>query len=112
MLTGMELTILTSLLDILQSLEAATKETSGDKYCSSSKVIPLVHCMISNLKNIVIEESLIKEVQKRTLTEINKLMGAIEQVSALAIVAILDPRFKLLHFEDSLACANAVSKIK
>lgn len=112
MLTGMELTILTSLLNILRPLEAATKEISADKYCSSSKVIPLVHCMISKLKNLVIEESLIKEVQKRILTEINKRMGAIEQVSSLAIATILDPRFKKLHFEDSLACANAVSKIK
>ncbi|KAH9645948.1 hypothetical protein HF086_011410 [Spodoptera exigua] len=80
MLTGMELTILTSLLNVLQPLEAATKEISGDKYYSSSKIIPLVHCMISKLKNLVIEESLIKDVQKRTLTEINKRMGAIEQV--------------------------------
>lgn len=70
MLTGMELTILTSLLNILRPLEAATKEISGDKYCSSSKVIPLVHCMISKLKNLVIEQSLIKEVQNRILTEI------------------------------------------
>ncbi|XP_074106514.1 E3 SUMO-protein ligase ZBED1-like [Cotesia typhae] len=112
MLTGMELTILTSLLNILRPLEAATKEISSDKYCSSSKVIPLVHCMISKLKNLVIEESLIKEVQKRILTEINRRMGAIEQVSSLAIATILDPRFKKLHFEDPLACANAVSKIK
>ncbi|CAK1547969.1 unnamed protein product [Leptosia nina] len=112
MLTGMELTILTSLLNVLQPLEAATKEISGDKYCSSSKIIPLVHCMISKLKNLVIEESLIKDVQKRTLTEINKRMGAIEQVSALAIATILDPRFKKLHFEDAMACANAVIKIK
>lgn len=112
MLTGMELTILTSLLNILRPLEAASKEISGDKYCSSSKVIPLVHCMISKLKNLVIEEPLLKEVHKRTLTEINKRMGSIEQVSSLAIATILDPRFKKLHFEDPLACANAVSKIK
>lgn len=112
MVTGMDLTILTSLLNILRPLEAATKEISGNKYCSSSKVITLVHCMISKLKNLVIEEPLIKEVHKRTLSEINKRMGAIEHVSSLAIATILDPRFKKLHFEDPLACANAVSKIK
>lgn len=50
--TGMDLTILRSLLNILHPLEAATKKISGYKYCSSSKVIPLVHCMISNLKNL------------------------------------------------------------
>lgn len=98
---GIELTILTSLLNILRPLETATKEISSDKYSSSSKVIPLVHCMISKLKNLVIKESLI-----------NKRMGAIGQVSPLAIATILDPRFKKLHFEDSLACANTVSKIK
>ncbi|CAH1224449.1 unnamed protein product [Diabrotica balteata] len=52
------------------------------------------------------------DVQKLILNEINKRMGSIEQVSSLAISTILDPRFKKLHFEDHLACSNAIGKIK
>lgn len=112
MLTGMELTIMTSLLNILRPLEAATKEISTDQYCSSSKVIPLIHCMVSKLKALVLEEPLLQEVRKRTLAAIEKRMGSIEQISSLAMATILDPRFKKLHFVDPLACSNAVSKIK
>lgn len=112
MLTGLELNIASSLLNILRPLEAATKEISGDKYCTGSKVIPLVRCMLSKLKTFTTDEPLVMEVQKLVLKEINKRMGAIEQVSSLAIATIFDPRFKKLHFEDPLACSNAVQKIK
>lgn len=37
-------------------------------------------------------------------------MGAIENVTALAISNILEPRFKKTHFSDAIACANAVGK--
>ncbi|XP_017494985.1 PREDICTED: zinc finger BED domain-containing protein 4-like, partial [Rhagoletis zephyria] len=112
LLTGMELNIASSLLNVLRPLEAATKEISGDKYGTSSKVIPLVHCMVSKLKALVIDEPVVLEVQKLTLKEINKRMGAIEHVSVLAISTLLDPRFKKIHFHDPLACAGAIQKIK
>ncbi|GBP39308.1 hypothetical protein EVAR_20536_1 [Eumeta japonica] len=53
-----------------------------------------------------------KEVQKLALQEMTKRMGLIEYVTALAIATILDPRFKKMHFNDAIACSNAVSKIK
>ncbi|XP_037823636.1 E3 SUMO-protein ligase ZBED1-like [Lucilia sericata] len=90
----------------------ATKEISGDTYCNSSKVIQLVHCMVSKLKALEIEEPLLNEVHKMALIEINKRMGAIEHVSLLAIATLLDPRFKKIHFEDPLACSKAVGKIQ
>ncbi|XP_072400601.1 E3 SUMO-protein ligase ZBED1-like [Diabrotica undecimpunctata] len=112
MLTGLELNMVSSLLNILRPLEAATKEISVDKYCSSSKVIPLVHFMISKLKALSIDEPLVLDVQKLILKEISKRIGGIEQVSSLAISTILDPRFKKLLFEDHLDCADAIRKIK
>ncbi|CAH2087088.1 unnamed protein product [Euphydryas editha] len=112
MLTSLELNIVSSLLNILRPLEAATKEISGNKYCTGSKVIPLVRCMLCKLKTFITNEPLVMEVQKLVLKEINKRMVAIEQVSSLAIATILDPRFKKLHFEAPLACSNAVQTIK
>ncbi|XP_046735009.1 E3 SUMO-protein ligase ZBED1-like [Diprion similis] len=112
MLTASELSILSSVLQILRPIEAATKEVSGDKYCTSSKVIPLIHCLLLKVKPLQVEESLAQELQSLILKEIDKRMGVIERVTPLAIATILDPRFKKMHFTDSLACPMAVSKIK
>nr|XP_037877017.1 E3 SUMO-protein ligase ZBED1-like [Bombyx mori] len=112
MLSASEISTVSSVIMVLRPLEAATKEISGDKYCTSSKIIPLVRCMLSKITSAVIEDPVAKEVQKLAINEINKRMGSIEHVNALAIASILDPRFKRMHFNDPIACSNAVTKIK
>lgn len=112
MLTASELSILSSVLQVLRPIEAATKEVSGDKYCTSSKVIPLTHCLLLKVKTLRLEEPLAKELQALVLKEIDKRMGVIERVTPLAIATILDPRFKKMHFTDPLACSSAVAKVK
>ncbi|CAD0205153.1 unnamed protein product [Chrysodeixis includens] len=112
MLSASEISTVTSVIMVLRPLEAATKEISGDKYCTSSKIIPLVRCMLSKITSAVIEDPVAKEVQKLAINELNKRMGSIEHVTALAIACILDPRFKRMHFNDAIACSNAVTKIK
>lgn len=112
MLSGSEISIASSVLLILRPLEVATKEVSGDKYCTSSKIIPLVRCILSKITSTVVGEPVAKEVQKLALYEMKKRMGPIEHVTALAIACILDPRFKKMHFSDAIACSNSVSKIK
>lgn len=112
MLSGSEISIASSVLLILRPLEVATKEISGDKYCTTSKIIPLVRCIFSKITSTIIEEPVAKEVQKLALHEMRKRMGPIEHVTALAIACILDPRFKKMHFSDAMACSNSVSKIK
>ena len=112
MLTASELSILTSVLQVLRPIEAATKEVSGDKYCTSSKVIPLIHCLILKVESLQLEDSLGKVLQSVVLKEISKRMGVIENVSPLAIATVLDPRFKKMHFTNPLACSSAVAKVK
>lgn len=113
MLSGSEISIASSVLLILRPLEVATKEISGDKYCTISKIIPLVRCIFSKITSAgVVGEPVAREVQKLALQEITKRMGSIEHVTPLAIANILDPRFKKIHFNDAIACSNAVSKIK
>ncbi|KAF2901830.1 hypothetical protein ILUMI_04357 [Ignelater luminosus] len=92
--------------------EFATKEVSADKYCTSSKVIPLIHCLLLKIKPLKLEESLAKELQSVILKEVDKRMGVIERVTSLAIATILDPRFKKMHFRDPIACSSAVAKVK
>lgn len=68
--------------------------------------------MLSKCYSLVFDESLAKKMQKLILKEINKRTVAIEHVNPIAIVSILDPRFKKIHLNDAIACVNAVSKIK
>ncbi|CAK1602973.1 unnamed protein product [Parnassius mnemosyne] len=105
MLTASELSILSSVLQLLRPIEAGTKEVSGDKYSSSSKVI---HCLLLEVKPFKLEDPLPKELQSLVLKEIDRRMGVIERVHPLAIATILDPRFKKMHFTDPLACSAAV----
>ncbi|KAF2881919.1 hypothetical protein ILUMI_24249 [Ignelater luminosus] len=112
MLTASELSILSSVLQVLRLIEAATKKVSADKHCTSSKVIPLIHCLLLKIKPLKLEESLAKELQSVILKEIDKRMGVIERVTSLAIATILDPRFKKMHFTDPIACSSAVAKVK
>ncbi|KAH9634429.1 hypothetical protein HF086_008263 [Spodoptera exigua] len=112
MLNASELSVLSSVLLVLRPLEAATKEVSGDRYCTSSKVIPLVHCLVLKIQPLQLEDSLANELKSFVLNEIEKRMGAIERVTPLAIATVLDPRYKKIHFQDALACSTAVAKIK
>lgn len=67
MLSGLELNIAAKLLNILFPLEASTEEISGD---TSSKVFPLMHCMLSKPKALVIDEPLVIGVLLLILKEI------------------------------------------
>lgn len=88
MLSASEISTVTSVIVVLRPLEAATKEISSDKYCTSSKIIPLVRCMLSKITSAIIEDPIAKEVQKLAINELNKRMGSIEHVTPLAIACI------------------------
>ncbi|CAH2090993.1 unnamed protein product [Euphydryas editha] len=81
MLSGSDIAIVSSVLLILRPLELATKEICGDKYCTTSKIIPLVHCIFSNITSVAVKEPVAKEVQKLVLQEMTKRMGPIEHVT-------------------------------
>ena len=53
---------------------------SGEKHCTSSKVILLIHCLVLKVKPLKLEESLAKELQALILKEIDKRMDVIERV--------------------------------
>lgn len=66
--------------------------------------------MTSKITSHLFEDSIEKEVSRVTLKEINERMGTIEHVTSLAIATLLDPRLKIMHFTDLIACANAIQK--
>lgn len=76
-LTASELSIRSSTLQVLRPIEAATKDVSGDEYCTTSNVIPLMCCLLLKVEPLKVEEFLAQELQSLILKEIDKRVGFI-----------------------------------
>ncbi|CAG4969139.1 unnamed protein product [Parnassius apollo] len=111
MLTASELSILFSVLQVLRRTRT-NLTTRKCKVISSALASKVIHCLLLKLQPLKVEESVAQELQSLILKEIDKRMGFIERVTPLAVATILDPRFKKMHFTDSLACYMAFTKIK
>lgn len=92
-LSAIEFQICKELLDILNLLEQATKEISGETYVTSSKVIPVINCLKHKIAEFGAVTSDLQNVKKITLAELQKRFGSIEENEILACATILDPRF-------------------
>ncbi|CAH1112335.1 unnamed protein product [Psylliodes chrysocephalus] len=99
------------LITILKPLESITRELSGAKYVTASKVIPIVYCLRKEINSVQTKSPSGEGTKKLLLEEISRRFGSIEQVTSLAISTVLDPRFKKIYFEDKIACFYAVTKI-
>lgn len=111
MIDASELEVIKEVLTVLSPIEAASKEMCGENYLTSSKVIPLVNCLIKRIETSSPSTEEVLALKTITLNEIHKRFGAIEQNKLLAVATILDPRFKKLHFNTPVACANDISFI-
>ncbi|XP_008180283.1 zinc finger BED domain-containing protein 1-like [Acyrthosiphon pisum] len=112
MLSAYDIEALQQLVRLLKPLEHVTKESSGEKYVTISKIIPMINCLVAQLNNIKPSTDSISDVQVTLLREINKRFGSIELVTPIAISTLLDPRFKNLHFHDANACSKAMSTLR
>lgn len=111
MLTVAEIEIVQDLVKIFEPLEAITKEISEAKYVTSSIVIPMINCLCATLQRYNPSISVgVKTIN--LILDIKKRFGCVKQVSLLVISTIMDPRFKKIHFNDSLAYSQAITKIK
>lgn len=111
MIDGMELETIKEVLEILKPIEEVSREICGEKYLTSSKVIPIVNCLTKKMQKLDPSTEGAKELLKITLQELKHRFGATEQVSLLAFATILDPRFKKLHFQNILACSHGIKII-
>lgn len=111
MIDGMEIETIKEVLEILKPIEEVSREISGEKYLTSSKVIPIVNCLTRKLQKLNPSTEGAKELLKITLQELKHRFGPIEQVSLLAFATILDPRFKKIHFQNILACSHNIKII-
>jgi len=99
------------LISLSKPFEYVTREASAKNYITISKIIPMVSCLIKQLQNLSVTDTM-KEVQQSLKKELNKRFGLIEMNTHIAIATLLDPRFKNIHFRDLHACGRAIQKLK
>lgn len=113
MLTAAELQLAKEILLVLGPLEVATREISGEHYVTASKIIPLINCINNSMKaldtKLVTDASI--QLRAAVIKNLDKRFSQKEFVHTLAIATLLDPRFKTLHFNNKIACSQAIQKI-
>jgi len=111
MISATQMEYIKDLIKIYQSLEALTKEVSGENYITASMIIPLINCVKKNLQDFTPLTDVGEKTKTLILQNIKKRFGSIEHVNILAICTILDPRFKKIHFNDKIACSQIIREI-
>ena len=111
MLNASEIEDITEICEILQPLEAATSEISGENYLTTSLVIPLVSIMHRKIQNLNPEKQIGKKLLKELFMEFSRRFGAVEHVHLLAMATLLDPRFKKIYFKSPLTCSKHINHI-
>ncbi|XP_071653434.1 E3 SUMO-protein ligase ZBED1-like [Temnothorax longispinosus] len=106
-----EINILEDTVRLLGPIEFVTTEISGDSYPTSSMVIPLIHCMETTIKNCIPITVEGKAFKDSILSEVQRRFEEIESYQILAVLTILDPRYKRMHFQSPEDVADAVSYI-
>ncbi|CAH1107498.1 unnamed protein product [Psylliodes chrysocephalus] len=92
------------LVELLRPLEYITRELSGVKYVTISKIIPT----IKQLESINPLQEDVSATKETLPLECKKRFGKIEQCLPIAFATLLDPRY----FNDATACGNAISQLK
>ncbi|CAH1109965.1 unnamed protein product [Psylliodes chrysocephalus] len=110
--SAVEMETLNELTAILKPFQYVTREASGQKYITISKIIPMINCLTTELNSIIPNSIVLKECKDGLIRELRKRYGSIELNDHAAIATLLDPRFKNLHFQDPAACGRAIQKLK
>lgn len=110
--TAIEINTLKQFKELLKPLEFVTKESSGDKYVTISKIILMINCLMAQISLLKPSEGVIQDVHDKLEAELTKRFGQIQYVTPIAISTLLDPRFKNLHFNDANACSRAMSALR
>ncbi|GBP82908.1 hypothetical protein EVAR_66584_1 [Eumeta japonica] len=112
MLLASQLDGIKGLINILHKpMDAVTKEVCVEKFVTSSKVIPIVSCLLIKYNTKKMETDVDTTSENVILEELKKGFGTVEQIHMLAIITLLDPIFKTIHFSDRIACSRAIDKI-
>lgn len=112
MITAKDIEDLKEITEILRPIELATREICGQKYVTSSKVIPLTRMLSLKISGLKPKTAVGINLQENIMNEIKKRLLPAESINILAVSTLLDPRFKNIHFQDAVACSRAIRIIK
>ena len=106
MLNGQDIENIKQIVNILEILEKVTSEISGQKYATMSLVIPIISCINDKLNTVLPTSRIGVELKTALTVEMKKRFEFIELNYLLSVSTILDPRFKNIHFKDSVALSK------
>ena len=92
-----------NLLIILKPFEDATKNLSGDSYCSASLVVRITNGLINAYSKIKVNEYPHKIMSVVSKTNLDRLSN-VEYNDIVGITKFFDPRFKTFAFYRSGLC--------
>ncbi|XP_026465427.1 uncharacterized protein LOC113368073 [Ctenocephalides felis] len=107
-----EVETIRELSNLLQPLEYITRELSGEYYITVSKVIPLINCLLAQLRAIQPKSRLCVKLKQALIDTASKRFLNLEENLPMAIATLLDPRFKNFHFKNANAASNAMNALR
>ncbi|XP_011687027.1 PREDICTED: uncharacterized protein LOC105449470 [Wasmannia auropunctata] len=112
MLIRDEIQILKEIVSLMKPIKNVITEVSGESHPTCSVIIPLVHCMKAAIYYNKSNTKIGNAFKEKLLSAIENRCKNFENNEIMSISAILDPRFKKLHFEKALAAATVISRIE
>ena len=100
MVTAAQVAVLTEIMNVLQPLEALTKE-----------IIPMTQLLELRYEKLTTSNELARLLKVAIARECKNRWSAVEFNYLLSMATLLDPRFKKLHFRNILACPKAVQYV-
>ncbi|CAH1110803.1 unnamed protein product [Psylliodes chrysocephalus] len=98
---------------IEKELPDVTKTLSGEKYCTTSLVIPLCNGLTNIIKKLSRKElpEPMANVVQRLKSGLQERLGNVEKNNTLEISTFLDPKFKLLAFSNPSIADNVKTNL-
>lgn len=111
MISAMKIKDISEIIDILRPIEAATKQLCGQKYVTTSMVIPMIYMLEKNINQFKPTQQIGIQLKIGILSQCEQRYSTVESVALLGMSTILDPRFKKIYFKDPLALSNMLKYI-
>ncbi|XP_057333515.1 E3 SUMO-protein ligase ZBED1-like [Microplitis mediator] len=108
---GNDIAILQEITELLRPFEGVTRDVSGAKYETCGKIIPTVYNLFEDLEALSCKSDVAKNLKNNLKCELKKRFDKIEFNAIPAIAMLLDPRFKKMYFQSSLAASKAISHV-
>lgn len=112
MLTAIELDSAREFLNVLKPFEIATKIVCGEKYLTTSKIIPVVGIIREKLTAFNSQSKSAKQLKSNAMNNFNSRFLYLQLDTKLVIATLLDPRYKKLYITNQKNLEVAINSIQ